>query len=151
MGGDRRKGAASGRSHLPKTPAGRARQLEKVARRRERLQRELADARRAEAAVAAAVRADRERTRAGLERAVGRMLLNVVEKKRALAADGDERAQQNLDYWMKRIDRAVDAPDEREMAGLPARGPPDRGNDAESGPRRGSDRPRRPEFGRLSD
>ena len=121
MGGDRRKGSAGGRSHVPKTAAGRARQLEKVARRRERLQRELAEARRREARIAAAVRADGEKARAGLERAAGRMLLDIVEEKRALAADGDERAQRNLDYWTGKLDRAVDDPAERELAGLPPR------------------------------
>ena len=92
MGEDRGKGSASGRSHVPKTAAGRARQLEKIARRRERLQRELAAAKRTEAAIAAAVRADGEKARAGLERAAGRMILGVIEEKRALAASGDEWA-----------------------------------------------------------
>ena len=122
MGEDRRKGSAGGRSHVPKTAAGRARQLEKIARRRERLQRELAEAKRTEAAVAAAVRADGEKARAGLERAAGRMILGVIEEKRALAASGDERAQRNLDYWTEKLDRAVDDPAARRLAGLAARG-----------------------------
>lgn len=132
MGDDRGKGSASGRSHVPKTAAGRARQLEKIARRRERLQRELAAAKRTEAAIAAAVRADGEKARAGLERAAGRMILGVIEEKRALAASGDERAQRNLDYWTDRLDRAVDDPACRQLAGLPAREPQDCGNAAES-------------------
>lgn len=132
MGGDRRKGSAGGRSHVPKTAAGRARQLEKVARQRERLQRELAEARRREARIAAAVRADGEKVRAGLERAAGRMILGVIEEKRALAASGDERAQRNLDYWTDRLDRAVDDPACRQLAGLPAKEPQDCGIPAES-------------------
>lgn len=51
------------------------------------------------------------------------MLLDIVEEKRALAAAGDERAQRNLDYWTDRLDRAVDDPAARKLAGLPAREP----------------------------
>lgn len=122
MGENQNSGKAGGRSHVPKTAAGRARQLEKVARRRERLQRELTEARRKEAAITAAVKADEEKVRTGLERAAGRMLLAVIEEKRELAAAGDERAKRNLDHWMGQLDRAVDDPAERELAGLAPRG-----------------------------
>ena len=128
MSEDRKKGKASGRSHVPKTRAGRKRELERVARSRERFQRELDRARKRERMIADAVKADEERTRAGLERSAGRMILAVIEEKRALAGGGDERAQRNADYWTGMLDRAVDDPDEREMAGLPAREPQDRGN-----------------------
>ena len=103
---------------MPKTAAGRVRQLEKVARQRERLQRELTEARRKEAAITAAVKADEEKVRTGLERAAGRMILDVIEEKRALAADGDARAQRNLDYWMEKLDSAVNNPACRELVGL---------------------------------
>ena len=116
-----RKKKAAGRVFVPKTAAGRSRQLEKVARQRERLQRELAAARKKEAAIAAAVRADEEKVRAELERCAGRMLLAMIGEKRALVAEGDARAQKNLDYWMERLDRAVTDPACRGMAGLPAR------------------------------
>ena len=106
---------------MPKTPAGRARQLEKIARQRERLQREVAEAKKREAAIAAAVKADNERVRDDLERAAGRMILDVIEEKPALAADGDARAQRNLDHWMGKLDSAVDDPACRELAGLAPR------------------------------
>ena len=48
----------------------------------------------------------------------GRMILDVIEGKRALAADGDARAQRNLDFWMGKLDSAVDDPACRELAGL---------------------------------
>ena len=116
-----RKKKAAGRVFVPKTAAGRSRQLEKVARQRERLQRELAAARKKEAAIAAAVRADEEKVRAELERCAGRMLLAMIGEKRALVAEGDARAQKNLDYWMERLDRAVTDPACRGLAGLSAR------------------------------
>ena len=43
----------------------------------------------------------------------GRMILDVIEEKRALAADGDARAQQNLEFWMGKLDSAVDDPHAR--------------------------------------
>jgi hypothetical protein len=57
---------------------------------------------------------------AGLERAAGRMLLEVMEEKRKLAEAGDGRAQRNLDHWMGKLDKAVDNSAERELAGLTA-------------------------------
>ena len=125
MSGDRKENrgkparTAQGRSMIPKTAAARARQLGKTARHRERMQRELAAARKREATLAAAVRADREKVLAGLERAAGRVLLDIIAEKKALAAGGDRQAEQNADYWIGQLDRAVTDPACRELAGLP--------------------------------
>lgn len=103
---------------MPKTAAARARQLAKVAGNREKIQSELARVRAAERALAAAVRADRDRVRGALERAAGRMLLDIIAEKRRLGADGDERARKNAGYWMGLLDRAVTDPEARKLAGL---------------------------------
>ena len=118
-----RRSMAARRWHVPKTAAGRARQLENIARQRERLQSEVAEARKREAKIAAAVRADAARTRAGLERSVGRMLLALIDEKRALAADGDEQAREFADFLMAKLDKAVTDPAGRSLAGLPVEGP----------------------------
>ena len=110
---------AAGKSFIPKTAAGRARQLEKIERQRERMQRQIASVKKREAELAAAVRADRERVKAGLERAAGRMLLSIIAEKQALGERGDAKAGDNAAYWMGQLDRAVTEPAAREMAGLP--------------------------------
>ena len=120
-----------GRTHVPKTAAARKREIEKVERRRERLRRELAEAGRQRERLAAADRAAARKVRDGLERAAGRMLLDIIAEKRELAAAGDTQAQRNLDYWTGKLDRAVDDPAERGLAGLP---PLDGGSSVESGP-----------------
>ncbi len=114
---------ASGWVLVPKTAAGRSRHLEKVWHQRKRLQRELAAAKKKEVAIAAAVRADEEKVRVKHERTAGRMLLSILEEKRALMAAGDTRPKKNLGYRMERLDRVVTDPACREMAGLTAREP----------------------------
>lgn len=102
-----------GRSSVPKTAAARARQAEEIRRRQERLQRELAAARKQRAAIAAADRADRAKVREGLERAAGKMLLETIAEKRRLAAAGDESARRNAEYWTEKLDSAVTDPAQR--------------------------------------
>ena len=114
---DKRK-QPGGRHSVPKTAAARERQLAKAVKNRKKIQNELAQVRAAERALEAAVKADRDRVRGELERAAGRMLLDIIAEKRRLAADGDERALKNAEYWMGLLDRAVRDPKARKLAGL---------------------------------
>ena len=118
--GDKKK-TASGRSFVPKTAAARKRELAKLARHGERMQRELAETKKRKAAVAAAVRADEKKVADRLDGTLGRMLRSMIEEMRARAKAGDGGARQELEHWMGQLDRAVTDPAGREMAGLPVR------------------------------
>ena len=117
---EKRKAERSGRTFIPKTLAARKRELAKVARRRERMQREVAAARKKEVAIAAAVRIAEKERRARLERSVGALMMTAIGEWRREADAGDAHAQRRLEYWMIELDRLVADPETREFIGLPA-------------------------------